>query len=159
MLLTLAVIILLSALSIFLSNRAVQKAAKGKLYSHVNDLPHRHVALLLGTGKYLENGFMNLYYSYRIEAAIALLEAGKADYLVISGDNSRKDYDEPTTMKADLVAAGIDSTKIFLDYAGFRTFDSVVRLREHLARMKVFVDDVINIEPKFLGPKVLIPEL
>ena len=116
-------------LMIFYCDRQVSLAARGKTYSDVTKVLYHHVGLLLGTAKYLGNGTVNLYYSYRIEAAVKLLSAGKVDYLVISGDNSRKDYNEPETMRADLLAAGVDSSRIFLDYAGFRTFDSMVRLK------------------------------
>ncbi|HEX8547386.1 MAG TPA: ElyC/SanA/YdcF family protein [Cytophagaceae bacterium] len=58
------------------------------------------------------------------------MRAGKIKYIVISGDNSRKDYNEPELMRSDLIKGGIDSTLLYLDYAGFRTFDSMVRFRE-----------------------------
>lgn len=112
-------------------NMLVERAAEGKLYSDVNSIPFNRVGLLLGTGKYLsDKKTVNLFYSYRIDAAVQLLKAGKIRYIVISGDNSRKEYDEPTDMRDDLIRAGIDSNVIFLDYAGFRTYDSVVRLEE-----------------------------
>ncbi|HMU69781.1 MAG TPA: ElyC/SanA/YdcF family protein [Chitinophagales bacterium] len=117
-------------LLILFCNFRIEKAGKGKLYSDVSAIPHQHVGLLLGTGKYMSDGSVNLFYKYRIEAALSLLKSNKIDYLVISGDNSRPDYNEPAMMRDDLVAAGIDISRIYLDYAGFRTFDSVVRLRE-----------------------------
>jgi len=75
----------------------------------------------------LTNHHVNLYYSYRIDAAEQLFKSGKIEYILISGDNSREEYDEPTDMKNDLIARGIPEEKIYLDYAGFRTLDSVVR--------------------------------
>ena len=76
------------------------------------------------------SGRQNLYYSHRISAAVALFRAGKIKYILISGDNSTKSYDEPTLMKEDLVKRGVPSNKIFLDYAGFRTLDSIIRAKE-----------------------------
>ncbi len=189
-------------------NQKIVKTTQDKIYSDLNEIPYNHTGILLGTSKYLSSGNINLYYAYRIEAAAQLMKAGKIKYLVISGDNSRKDYSEPEDMRNDLMLAGIDSNRIFLDYAGFRTFDSMVRLREifsqksttvisqkfHVeraiyigekegitsigypaqdvsqyygfrtqvreifARVKVFLDALINTQPKFLGPKVHIPE-
>jgi len=121
---------ILIAIAIVAADAAVRNAAKGKLFSETAAIPYNKVGLLLGTGKYLENGFLNYYYKYRIEATAALMKTGKIKYLVISGDNSRKDYNEPETMRQDLIQSGIDSNLIFLDYAGFRTFDSIIRLRE-----------------------------
>ena len=69
-------------------------------------------------------------YVYQIRAAAELMKADKIKYLIISGDNGNKAYDEPTSMRSDLMSNGIDSTLIFLDYAGFRTFDSMKRLKE-----------------------------
>jgi SanA protein len=114
---------------IYLCNKIIVDAAKGNLYSDVNKIPFNKVGLLLGANKYGEHGHNNPYYDYRIEAAINLLKNDKIKYIIISGDNSRKDYNEPESMRSDLIKGGIDSTKIYLDYAGFRTFDSIIRLK------------------------------
>ena len=82
---------------------------------------------------------MNPYYKYRIKAATDLMKAGNIKYLVISGDNGRKEYNEPEMMRDDLIKAGIDSTSIYLDYAGFRTLDSIVRLKEIFGQDSVTV--------------------
>lgn len=100
------------------------------VYYDVNSIPKNKVGLLLGTGKYAASGNINLFYKYRIDATIKLYKAGKIEYILVSGDNSRKDYDEPSDFKNDLIAKGIPEEKIFLDYAGFRTLDSVVRAKE-----------------------------
>jgi SanA protein len=52
------------------------------------------------------------------------------EYLVVSGDNSRKDYDEPSAMREALMELGVPAERIYRDYAGFRTLDSVVRAQE-----------------------------
>lgn len=197
-------VIVLSVLAILYCDSKVIAVSKGKTFYEVDSIPYNRVGLLLGTGKYLQGGYNNTYYTHRIEAAAKLMKAGKIKYLIVSGDNGRKDYNEPEMMRADLIAAGVDSNRIYLDYAGFRTFDSIIRLREifsqnsvtiisqefhnqralyiaqregiaavgfnaqdvtgragqktqfreKLARVKVFVDYILGIEPKFLGPKV-----
>lgn len=124
---------------VYACDRAVDNAAKGKLFSDAKTIPFRKVGLLLGTAKTISDGRNNLYYDHRIAAAVALFQEHKIQYLVISGDNGRKTYNEPETMRHDLVLAGIDSSLIYLDYAGFRTFDSVVRLRE------IFSQDSVTI--------------
>jgi SanA protein len=123
-------LILISFLSIFLSNKLIEKNAKEKLFSNTQKIPKNKVGLLLGTSKYLRNGSINLYYKYRLNAAIKLYKSGKIEYIIISGDNGSKNYDEPTDFKNDLIESGIPADKIFLDYAGFRTLDSVVRSKE-----------------------------
>ena len=114
---------------IYLCNKIIVDAAKDNLYSEVNKIPFNKVGLLLGANKYGGHGHNNPYYYYRIEAAIKLLNNAKIKYIIISGDNSRKDYNEPESMRSDLIKGGIDSTKIYLDNAGFRTFDSIIRLK------------------------------
>lgn len=116
-------------LVVFFCDRAVSKAAKGKLYSGTTEIPYIKAGLLPGTSKYVSSGKLNPYYAYRVEAAIRLLRSGKITYIIISGDNSSRFYNEPAQMRADLLRAGIDSSRIFADYAGFRTFDSMVRLK------------------------------
>ena len=64
---------------------------------------------------------------YRIRVAVQLFKSGKVKAIIVSGDNGTKHYDETTTMQKDLIKAGIPSRYITLDYAGFRTLDSVVR--------------------------------
>jgi SanA protein len=117
-------------LAIIVCNHKIELAAKGKLYETVQDIPYKKVGLLLGTSKYDNQGYENLYYTYRIRAAVELINSGKIKYIIVSGDNSKQSYNEPEMMRQDLIAQGVDSSIIFLDYAGFRTFDSIVRLEK-----------------------------
>jgi SanA protein len=143
-------IIPICLIAIFLCNKIIRDTAAGKLYSDTKSIPYNRVGLLLGTSKLGRTGYPNPYYVYRIEAATRLLKEGKIKYLIISGDNSRKEYSEPEDMRADLMAAGIDSSLIFLDYAGFRTFDSVVRLKEIFSQ-----DSVTIISQQFHNERAL----
>lgn len=117
-------------IAIFGADRLVKKSTSDKVFNMTKEIPYHKVGLLLGTGKILSNGRINLYYKYRIDAAVKLFKSGKISYILVSGDNSTKDYDEPSTIKEDLIKKGIPSHKIYLDYAGFRTLDSVVRCKE-----------------------------
>ncbi len=124
-----ALLLLLIILSLYFCNRIINNAARGKLFVDVTTIPYNKTGILLGTSKYIA-GHTNPYYQYRIDAALQLIKAGKIKYIVVSGDNSHVNYNEPRQMQEDLMKAGIDSANIYLDYAGFRTFDSVVRLKE-----------------------------
>ena len=132
-------VLLITVLVIVVCNATVEAAAKGKTYSDVALLPYNNVGIVLGTGRTIPGGFINPYYRYRVDAAAELWKKQKVRFLVISGDNSRKGYDEPSDMRADLMLLGVDSTAIYLDYAGFRTFDSIVRLREIFGQTKVTI--------------------
>ncbi|MEM9849663.1 MAG: ElyC/SanA/YdcF family protein, partial [Bacteroidota bacterium] len=114
-------------IGIFLADILTQLSTKDRVYTATAAIPHRKVGLLLGTSKRIADGRRNLFYFYRLEAAVELFKAGKIDVILASGDNSTKYYDEPSDMKADLVKKGIPANRIYLDYAGFRTLDSVVR--------------------------------
>lgn len=112
------------------SNFTVMHHAEGRVYDDVELIPENRVALLLGTSKYVWDGRLNLFYLYRIQAAADLYNAGKVEFILISGDNGTVEYNEPEAMRDDLVAKGVPLEKIYLDYAGFRTLDSVVRAKE-----------------------------
>lgn len=201
-----ALIILLALflIAILVSDNIINNSTKDYVYNSIDKIPSNRVGLLLGTSKFLKNGNPNNYFNNRIIAVINLFNAKKIEFIVISGDNSTENYNEPQEMKNELIKSGIPENKIFLDYAGFRTYDSVIRLnkilgqtdftiisqefhnqraiyiaqannlkaigynaedidlyngfktqvREKLARLKVFIDLLIEKEPKFLGEKI-----
>ncbi len=97
------------------------------VHDSFDTVPAREFGLLLGTSKTLRNGRPNLYFRYRIGAAVELYRSGKISKILVSGDNGRIDYNEPEDMRNALIEAGIPAEDIIADYAGFRTLDSVVR--------------------------------
>lgn len=112
---------------------------KDQTYTDIEAVPYNKVGVVLGTSKYLTNGNENLFYRYRINAAYQLYQAQKVDFLLVSGDNGTHQYDEPTTMKNDLIQKGIPANKIYLDYAGFRTLDSMIRTKEVFGQQRFTV--------------------
>ena len=124
---------------ILYSNIRIDRYAKGRLYDTVSAVPHYHTALVLGTSPVGRNGGPNLYFLSRIDATVKLYEAGKIDRILVSGDNRKVEYNEPEEMKKALVDKGIPEEVIFLDYAGFRTFDSVVRAKEVFGQSEFIV--------------------
>jgi len=117
----------------------VKKSSENSIYGSASEVPRNKVGLLLGTGKYVAGGRINLYYKFRIDAAVDLFNNKKVDFILVSGDNSRKSYDEPSTIKNDLMERGIPAERIFLDYAGFRTLDSVVRCKEIFGQKSITI--------------------
>ncbi|MBR3285160.1 MAG: YdcF family protein [Bacteroidales bacterium] len=115
---------------IIFCNVSISQYAKSKLYDSVDEIPYRRAALVLGTSPRGRNGGPNRFYMARINACIELFEANKVDRIIVSGDNRHTNYNEPEAMRRSLVERGIPDEVIFLDYAGFRTFDSVVRAHE-----------------------------
>lgn len=120
----------LCAAGIWLGDAAVEHAAVGRCYKQVDELPANRVALVLGASSHTRRGNTNLYFKYRMEAAALLWKEGKVQHLLLSGDNHTKGYDEPTAMRDYLLQLGVPSSAMTLDYAGFRTLDSVVRAKK-----------------------------
>lgn len=108
-------------------------------YNSIEKIPHNRTGLLLGTSKFVSRNKINQYYLNRINAAVELYLSGKIDYIVVSGDNALKSYNEPRTMRKDLIKMGVPPDHIYLDYAGFRTLDSVVRIKH------IFKQDSVTI--------------
>ncbi len=113
---------------IFIADTIIENSTHGYVYDDLNSIPHNKVGMLLGTSKYLRSGQPNQYFANRIKAAIELYKDHKIDYIVISGDNGNKYYNEPLEMKNVLIRSSVPDSVIISDYAGFRTYDSVIRL-------------------------------
>ncbi len=135
----LAFLVLLFIICTVVAHKTIQRAAANKVYHSVSEVPKTKTALLLGTGKTLKNGKPNAYFFNRIEAVVALYNAGKIKNVIISGDNSRTNYNEPEDMKQELMKKGIPEERIYLDFAGFRTLDSVVRCKEIFGQDQIVI--------------------
>lgn len=120
----------ISVLFVFWANFKIKSETEDNVTSELSKLPNEKVGLLLGTSKTLANGNPNPYFFNRIKAAVELYNSGKIKDIIVSGDNSKKHYNEPEDMKNELIKAGIPADKIYEDFAGFRTLDSVVRAKE-----------------------------
>lgn len=101
-----------------------------RIHYTIDELPPRKVALLLGTSKRTEKGGSNKYFEERIDAAARLYELEVIRHIIVSGDNETVYYNEPRDMFDALIKKGVPKAAITLDYAGFRTLDSVVRSKE-----------------------------
>ncbi len=116
--------------AVLLCDGLISSAAKGRTFDRVEDVPMTYAALVLGTSPTRADGAPNRFFVPRMKAAARLYHAGRVTSLIVSGDNSSQDYDEPTAMKNALMALGVPEDRIVCDYAGLRTLDSVVRARE-----------------------------
>lgn len=143
-------LIVIVVIIVLLLDTSITYKAKNYVFDDINTIKKNRVGLVLGAGKYTSHGNINLYYKYRLDAAVNLFKSGKIEFILVSGDNSRKDYDEPSDFKNDLIKRGIPANKIVLDYAGFRTLDSVVRAK------KIFgLTEVTIISQKFHNERAL----
>lgn len=115
----------------------IYSSTRKNIYSDVDKLPYNKVGLIPGCNKYVSTGVINRYYTERINAGAKLYSKGKIDYILVSGDNAHASYDEPRVMMKSLVEAGVPKEKIYADYAGFRTLDTIIRAKEVFQQNKV----------------------
>ncbi|EYT80934.1 membrane protein [Streptomyces sp. Tu 6176] len=92
------------------------------------DAPRTDVAVVFGAG--LWHGEPSPYLAHRLDAAARLYRDGRIKVVLVTGDNSREDYDEPDAMRAYLTGHGVPADRIVTDYAGFDTWDSCVRAKK-----------------------------
>ena len=83
---------LLVPVLVLLNNGWVKSKTQGQLFEGLETIPSNKVGLLLGTSKYLANGYINLYYQYRIDAAVELYKNGKIEYILVSGRKLDRDF-------------------------------------------------------------------
>jgi SanA protein len=131
-------------LLIFFSYNIIDWTTDKQIISELSQVKEKKVGLVLGTSKYVVSGGRNLFFKYRIDATVKLYEAGKISHILVSGDNGHKSYNEPEEMRKELIKHGIPDNKITLDYAGFRTFDSMIRCKEVFCQT-----DIILITQRF----------
>lgn len=126
-----------------LANWWVLRHAHGRIIQNVDRLDAHDIGLVLGTSPRLKGGWKNPFFEARMNAAALLFREGKVRHLLLSGDNGQKDYDEPTEMREALVARGVPASAMTLDYAGFRTLDSIVRAKSvfGLKKAVIITDD------------------
>lgn len=105
------------------------EACSQYVWSDAEKLPEREYGLLLGTARIVQGKYLNEYFMLRIKGTVKLYRMGKIRKIIVSGDNSRKEYNETEDMKQALMEHGIPEKAILVDYAGFRTLDSVLRAR------------------------------
>ncbi|WP_372236714.1 vancomycin high temperature exclusion protein [Streptomyces sp. MNU77] len=92
------------------------------------EAPAREVAVVFGAG--LWNGRPTPYLAHRLDAAAELYRTGKVKVVLVTGDNSRVEYDEPDAMRTYLTGRGVPDDRIVSDYAGFDSWDSCVRAKK-----------------------------
>lgn len=103
-------------------------AASGDRIRAVAEAPPYDVAIVFGAGLWGDRP--SPYLAHRLDAVAELYRAGTVKVVLVTGDNSRTEYDEPDTMRAYLTGRGVPDARIVSDYAGFDTWDSCVRARK-----------------------------
>lgn len=145
-------------------NAWVIRHSRTRIYSVSKKLPPNDVGLVLGTSPRLGKE-QNRFFEGRMDAAAKLYHEGKVRHLLLSGDNGTRGYDEPTAMKKALMSRRVPEGALHLDFAGFRTLDSMARAKAvfgvsevtvitddfHLAR-SIFLADSFGLKPIGFSP-------
>jgi SanA protein len=120
-------LLLVALASPFLVRGALAALAHGRLYS-APAVPARRVAIVFGA-RVFPGGYLSSMLADRVATGADLVRRGKADLLLMTGDNSTLDYNEPGAMKRQAIELGVPEDRVVLDYAGRRTYDSCYRAR------------------------------
>lgn len=131
---------LLGGLAVLGINGIVKGATKDKILSaeQAAQLTDVDCILVLGCGVRPDGSPSDMLYD-RLRRGVELYEAGAATKLLMTGDHGRKDYDEVDVMKSFAVDAGIPSEDVFMDHAGFSTYESMYRAKEIFQAKKVII--------------------
>lgn len=118
-------------------NQYVQQAGL-KYISEAESAPEADAILILGARVY-PDGNVSLMLNDRLTTGYELYEQGKAEKIIVSGDHGRKEYDEVNAMKSFLEGKDVPAEDIFMDHAGFSTYDSLYRARDIFQVKKILV--------------------
>jgi len=141
---------------VLLGNRWVINSTDDYVFTNWALLPENEVGLVLGTSPFTRNGKSNPHFTGRIDAAVELYKLGKIKQLIVSGANPDAYYNEPRKMYQALVKAGVPPAVITMDFAGYRTFDSVARgkLVFGLNRVTLITQQYNAYRAVFIGKKL-----
>lgn len=120
----------MSIVMVLLCNIWIVLSTENNNFYSIENLPSNDFALVLGTSKNVQRGKENLFFRYRIEAAARLYHEGKVKFLILSGSHDSIFYNEPADMRQALLKLGVPYDVMILDFAGFRTYDSIVRCKK-----------------------------
>lgn len=139
---------LLFFVSVVLINLEVKYKYSKYILAEDNDVT-AYTAIVLGARVYRDETLSHVYQD-RVQTALELYQDGRVEKLLISGDHGREEYDEVNAAKDYLLEHGVESQDIFLDHAGFDTYDTMYR-----AKAIFQVKDAIIVTQEFHLPRAV----
>lgn len=133
------ILALLGAASVFGINIYIKSSTKKKILTleEASALEGIDCILILGAGVWGERPTHML--EDRLDYGIALYKAGASNRLLMSGDHGRKNYDEVNVMKKYAIGEGVPSPDVFMDHAGFSTYESLYRARDIFEAKRIII--------------------
>ena len=129
----LACLFILGLIAILSVNLYVKSTTKTYIHHSLKRFPKNDVGIIFGAG--IKGDQPSKYLKDRLDAGILLYKSKRINKILLSGDNGREEYDELTVMKNYCFNHGVDTTKIFIDYAGFDTYSTMYRAK-HIFKIK-----------------------
>lgn len=136
-LIILSILNILGICFIFGINAYVKKSVNENIIEISNIKENYDAILVLGAG--LKNGKPSPVLKDRLDTAYEAYIKGASSKIIVSGDHGRKTYDEVNVMKDYLISKGVPSDNIFMDHAGFSTYDTIYRAKEIFLCDKVLI--------------------
>ena len=127
-------IIIVFGINYYVASSTMDQIIKEEDYSKLKDVD---CIIILGAGVWGDKPSPML--EDRLLEGINLYQKNVSKKILVSGDHGRKEYDEVNIMKDFLIEKGIPSENIFMDHAGFSTYDSIYRLKEIFEAKKVII--------------------
>lgn len=109
-------------------NLYIKSITEKNIYKSERDIPTSKVGIIFGAG--INGNNPSKYLKDRLDAGIHLYNTKKIQKILLSGDNGREEYDELTVMKNYCYQHGVDTTKIYIDYAGFDSYSTLYRAKK-----------------------------
>ncbi|MDP2090757.1 MAG: ElyC/SanA/YdcF family protein [Candidatus Gracilibacteria bacterium] len=153
-------IFLLLVIFIFTVNYYILSFSKINYFYEVEGLEQNYVGLVFGASV-LRNKKPSDILKDRLKVAYNAYDLGKIQKIIVSGDNSRLNYNEPYVMKKYLLELGVKDQDIYLDYAGFDTYDSLYRAKKIFGvdNLVLFTQDFHLKRAMYIGQKLGIKTL
>lgn len=119
---------IIAAGGVFMVNWFVKLSTKDKIIENYSNIKDADAILILGC-QVKPDGSLSLMLKDRLDKGIELYKNGVAPKVIVSGDHGRDDYDEVNAMKKYMIQNEVPSEDIFMDHAGFNTYDSMYRAK------------------------------
>lgn len=119
-------LIIVGIIAVFGINQYVKSVANKNIIQEVKNANKSDAILVLGC-QVMDDGSLSLMLKDRLDKAVELYKQGIAEKIIVSGDHGREQYDEVNAMKSYLIENEIPSENIFMDHAGFSTYESLYR--------------------------------
>ena len=134
---TLTILLSVGLVTIYSIDNYVQRVGLQNIVD-AKDVPKADAILVLGAFVF-PDGSVSLMLNDRLNMGYELYKAGKSQRILVSGDHGLKEYDEVNTMKGFLKDKGVPSHAIFMDHAGFNTYQSIYRARDIFQVKKIII--------------------